>query len=131
MNTQSELMPQRTIKDARVAYKLSPSRVVINRGKDQGVSLDQVFLIYALGDVVIDPVENSELGQLEIVRGRGRVTHLQENLATVDSIEVKRERVKTLPGAGNFASFLGPSETQTISEAPFDDVEVGDYCRPI
>ena len=132
MSTQGALMPDHTVSGARVVYKLSPSRVVINRGKNHGVKIGQVFLIYDLGEVIIDPIENTELGQLEIVRGRGRVVHLQENLATVNSIEVDKERIRVTTGAATrLTSILGPEETEKISDAPFDGVEVGDYCRPI
>src|SRR6266508_2456411 len=60
--------------------------VVINRGSRDGIRGGQRFVIYAQSSEQIrDPESGELLGYLEIVKGTGKVTHLQERLATVES----------------------------------------------
>ncbi|MEX2120225.1 MAG: hypothetical protein WD847_11580 [Pirellulales bacterium] len=40
------------------------------------------FLIYDLSDPILDPETKEELGQLEIVKGRVKVGHVQEKMCT-------------------------------------------------
>ena len=76
---------------------------------------------------MIDPDTATSLGPLEIVKGRGRVVYLQEKIAHVVSIEEKSSRVRR-PGA---FGILLENISETVEEAPFDKVAVGDICRPI
>ena len=76
--------------EAKVVDVIDEFRVVINKGGSDGVSLGDRFLIYQIGDELFDPDTNESLGQLEIVRGQGRASHVQERMSTVTSIETKR-----------------------------------------
>jgi hypothetical protein len=69
----------------RVAHVLSDTRVVLNKGEKDGLKINQRFLIFGLRAEVLDPDTNQSLGILEEVRGTGRVIHLQERMATVES----------------------------------------------
>jgi hypothetical protein len=62
-------------------------RVVINAGQEQGVKQGHSFTIVALGETIVDPESKEELGQLEIVRGKTRVEHIQEKMTTLVSSE--------------------------------------------
>lgn len=64
--------------------------VVINAGAEKDVKVGMKFLVVGLGDVIRDPDSGEELEQLEIVRGRAEVVHVQPKLSTLKSIEVDR-----------------------------------------
>jgi len=119
--------PVSPLAGAKVVSAIDPSRVAINRGTAHGVRLGQRFLIYALGGEMTDPDTNESLGRIEIVRGTGKVTHVQEKLATLTSDRVRQRRVHTR------MSFihLGDSDETISEEVPFDEAERGDLARPI
>ncbi len=70
------------------------TRAVINRGSDHGVAVGQEFLIYTVGNEVVDPDTGESLGQIEIVHGRGRVQHVQPKMASLVSSETRMETRK-------------------------------------
>jgi hypothetical protein len=110
----------------RVAYVLDPYQVVLNKGSDDGLRLGQSVVIYIIGSDIIDPVTYLSLGPLEIVRGRGKVVHLQPKLATVRS----SERMPSSAIARGLISGIA-SRPAPYEELPFDGVEVGDLVKPI
>lgn len=118
-------LPARTV----VVKVISPRRVVISRGAADQVKDGQTFLVYALGEPLVDPNDGRDLGQLEIVKGRGKVIHLQERVATLESIEVERKRVRRTSAIGVMLAI--PETTETVNDAPFEDARIGDFCRPI
>lgn len=67
---------------------------VLNKGKVDGISEDDHFIILELGNEVIDPESGEHLGTLEIVKGKVRVFHLQEKMATLISDEFITETPK-------------------------------------
>src|SRR5262245_55255371 len=73
---------------AKVVSKIDDYKFVINRGVEHGVKLGANYLVFGLGDHLRDPDTGEDLGVLEIVRGRAKVTHVQEKLATLESTEV-------------------------------------------
>jgi hypothetical protein len=87
---QSRLAKVVHVIDPDMAY--APIEVVINRGLADGVKTGDRFLVFGDGPMINDPDTGKELGQLEVVRGRGEVVHVQEHLATIRSIERRRER---------------------------------------
>lgn len=102
----------------RVVKVSSQTEVVINLGAQNGLRQGQEVLIYAIGEELFDPETKESLGQLELVKGRGRVTHLQPRLATVENTETyKREQ---------FGMFGRGAELAT---APFRNPSVGDLVR--
>src|SRR5437762_2733110 len=68
-----------------VAYVADDTRVVLNRGRLDGVKIGQRFLVFGIGREIEDPRTKEKLGRLESVRGTGRVVHVQDHLATIDS----------------------------------------------
>lgn len=113
------------IKEAKIASVVDQYRVVINAGRIDDVKVGQRFLIYKIGDEVIDPDTDESLGRLEVVKGIGEVIHVQDRMATLqttDKHEIQRRSAWNL--------ILQPVE---ISKEPkaFIDPEVGDIARPI
>lgn len=131
-------MPEdpKTLFPAVVAAVVGESAVVINRGSADGLKKGGRFLIYGVGGEIVDPVSNQSLGQLELVRGTGTITHLQEHMATIESdmrtAPTKIRRVRKMPGL--MSTIYGDeieeyaSETDTIA---FKDVRVGDRVKPV
>lgn len=132
----------------KVVRIIDPYTIISNLGSDNSnIRLGQKFKIIKLGDPVIDPDTNEELGQLEIPCGTVEITHIQQKMSTMESCEYHkspdRKEIKiTHPNAaGNASSFLtmfrNIGETiETIvpgaeSKKSLGDVSVGDIIIPI
>lgn len=117
--------------------------VVLNAGSDRGVTLGKRFLIIGLGETIIDPDTNEELERLEIVRGKAQVTHVQERISTLRSVDLDRrgdvkEVTKVSARGLGLASLVGPQDTVTEVIKPGEerlkelkDVQVGDFAIAI
>jgi len=116
---------------ANVADIINPLRLVINRGENDGVRLQQRVLVYSVSNEEIkDPNTGESLGYLEIVKGTGRVVHLQDKLATIES-DKTRSYLRKLVSSYTF-SVPREQEVIEVSEpVPFEDPEVGDLVKPI
>ena len=128
---------QSDLAGAKVAAVLDPSTVVLNRGSERGVRLGQRFLIYTVGGEIVDPDTGEPLGHLEVVRGTGRVVHLQERICTVSS-DMKRPAGRTIRKSVSSPLTLwnlglgGDVEEQLPPEnVPFDAVDVGHLAKPV
>lgn len=121
----------------RVASVLGADRVVLNKGSADGFKYGQRFLIYAVGDEINDPETGKSLGKLEMVRGTGRVVHIQERMCTVQS-DMKANPLRTIrkttPG-NSWVNLIGGLSGEVIEEQlpptpiPFDSVAVGDQAK--
>ncbi|MCT7970416.1 hypothetical protein NG799_29310 [Laspinema sp. D1] len=120
-NLQNRIFP------ALVAQVINPSQLVINRGSLHGVKVGQRMLIYRTGDQEIkDPESGESLGYLELVKGTGKVIHVQEKICTIESDKKKAPR-RIIKNSWGF-----PEEDIIEGEAlPFDQPEVGDLVKPI
>jgi hypothetical protein len=110
----------------------SPCEVVVNGGTRHGVKIGDRFLVFGIGPEVSDPDSGDNLGRVELVRGRGEVTHVQDSLATLRSIEQSRgRRGKRI--TKQYGQFGGPIVEEDIQpeQLPFEGVAVGDVARPI
>lgn len=133
---------------ATIVTVLDDDKVVINRGSTHGVAEDQRFLVFALSESdIIDPDTGDSLGRLEIIKGTGKVTHLQEKMATVTSDRRSSGGNKTVtrktlpPNARWWVGALSTYSEPTIEEVtstpgesarlPFDAPSVGDKAKPI
>ena len=101
--------------------------VVINAGAEKDVKVGMKFLVVGLGDVIRDPDSGEELEQLEIVRGRAEVVHVQHKLSTLKSIEVDRqpdtrEIKKVTSRSTGIAALIGPQDVVTESITPSEPV---------
>lgn len=118
---------------ARVVEVVDRFKVVINRGGSD-IRKGQRFLIYGLGKELFDPETNESLGHLELVRGTGTVTHVQERVATITSDRRTAPQRRVIRPSGAYAVLSGRGE-ETIEEAgadlPFEEPERGDFAKPV
>ncbi|WP_431101226.1 hypothetical protein [Roseateles noduli] len=126
---------------AKVVKVIDKHTIVVNAGADKDLKVGKQFLIVGLGEAIVDPDTKESLGQLEVVRGKARVTHVQERIATLKSAEYEKQpdfkeikKVSTA-GKGGLANIFGPQETVTESikpaepvPKPFVEVMVGDLA---
>ncbi len=114
-----------------VGSNYSPYEVVVNRGKRHGVKIGDRFLVFGIGPEVSDPDTGENLGRVELVRGRGEVTHVQDSLATLRSTEQSRGRrgKRITKQFGQFGPII--EEDIQPEPSPFEGVAVGDVARPI
>lgn len=107
--------------------------IVINRGKKDGVSVGQRFLLYRLGGEVLDPDTRESLGNLEIIGGKAIVTHVQENMAILTSDEYEFEPRRVIKRETNMFYF---GEKEEVIEPqkkikPLSTVAIGDLAKRI
>ncbi|WP_420585093.1 hypothetical protein [Ruegeria sp.] len=120
----------------RVVQVIDEYTLVINSGEAAGVSSGDRFLVFRVGENVIDPKTGEDLGVLETVVGKARVTHLQERISTISSDQRENSpgrKVITRRTGG--IAVLGAS-VEEVEENPREDwmplkAEVGDLAKPI
>ncbi len=113
-------MPKRSW-PGTIAHLVNRYTVVVNRGKEDGVSLDQRVLVYADSDETItDPETGEPLGTLEHSRGSGTVTHVQEKMATIRTDVTEED-----------TSFRALTNPLRRVPTPFKGAKVGDKVKPI
>jgi Flagellar assembly protein T, C-terminal domain len=125
----------------KIAKILSPSKVVLAAGAQEGVLEGMQFAIYELGDVILDPETQQPLGQLELHKARVKVSQVQEHLsvATTLSRQVERSALDMIAPSiiGRYTETVYPklpldeSVSSTLSELPKLTVRVGDLVRSI
>jgi hypothetical protein len=78
--------------ETKIARIISPTQVVLAAGSAQGVREGMHFLIFELSEPINDPETGESLGQLELVKGRVKVAHVQEKMsyATTLNREISR-----------------------------------------
>lgn len=117
---------------ATVVAIINNRKLVINRGASQGIREGQRMLVYTVSAGEIqDPNTGESLGHLEIVRGTGKIVHVQEKMATLESDQIQSKKVR-MPSWIK----LGASTTETIEEEenqvlPFENPQVADIVKPI
>ena len=125
---------------ATVAKVIDQYQVVINRGLVHGVKPNQRFLVYRLdSEELKDPESGQPLGRVEIVRGTGVASHVQEGLTTIKSDAqaaperriIKRRPSGILAGLGGFSTEEEETITPSSDTLPFEEVAVGDLVKPI
>ena len=108
-------------------------KVVINAGHNEGIKNGQRFLIYALSDhEILDPDTKSSLGFLEIVKGTGRVVHVQEKMATIESDMYETSQPTKIIRKNPMYGF-GTTEEQTVSKdhIAFNNPKIGDFVKQL
>lgn len=111
-------------------------QIVINKGQNEGVKIGDQYLIYELGSEIFDPQTEQSLGRLEIVKGKGIVVHVQEKMATIESIE-KSSPSRTITKRKNrnpIISFQDSYEEVITGESEvvaFNNPKYGDYAKLI
>jgi hypothetical protein len=128
---------------ATVAKVIGQFDLVINRGREQGVREGAKFLVYGVGEEIVDPETNESLGNLELVRGIGVVTHVQEKISTITSAITKAPApiIRTTKiesrGVRGALALLG-NGNEVVEErkgdatpVPFSGAKIGDRARPL
>jgi hypothetical protein len=110
-------------------------KVAINRGSEHGIQVGQRFLLYRLSETDIkDPETGESLGYLEIVKGTGKVTHVQPKMSTIQSDRVSAAERRIIRRKSPL-TFMMPTEEEEIVPSgellPFDDPQVGDKAKPV
>jgi len=117
---------------AKVAQVVDLLTLVINRGSDDNVKMGQRFLVYGIGEDVIDPDTQQSLGALEVVRGTGVVTHLQPKLAVLKSDQRHTPQRRVVRQQQPVAMFPTVETTyEEPVEVEFDRPGVGDFAKPV
>lgn len=114
-----------------IEFRENDKEVVINRGTDHGVEDGMIYLIYLEGEEIVDPDTKESLGKLEIVCGRGKVTHAQAKMSTISCIEIERPvtRITRPRRSGWWDQFGSVTEEQTVETLPFKKVGPGALAR--
>ena len=101
--------------------------MILNVGSDDGVSKGDLYLVYALGEEIFDPDSGESLGQIEILKGRGKVTHVQRKMCTLESTSTRtiRRKMNSL-----LSSLYGSEEDEAITIS-FDEPVVGDLATKL
>ena len=112
--------------------------VVINQSTKQGVKHDDRFIVSGIGPHIIDPETGKDHGELELIRGQGVVTHVQDELATLRPVERSRTRppkriIREADASIRFFSNGRVLEEELAPEIemPFQGVCLGDFARKI
>jgi hypothetical protein len=134
-NTELLVTDKKTIFPANVVRVIDRYKLAINRGLEDGLRLGQRILVYKLSnEEIIDPNTEESLGYLEIVKGTGKVIHIQDRLSTIESD--KKEIKRTINNYNNpyIPRGFSSSASEVIESTeliPFDNPELGDLVKPI
>lgn len=114
-----------------IEFRENDKEVVINRGTDHGVEDGMIYLIYLEGEEIVDPDTKESLGKLEIVCGRGKVTHTQAKMSTLCCIEIEQPvtRITRPRRSGWWEQFGSVTEERTVKTLPFKKVGLGALAR--
>lgn len=131
-----KILIKRLIKVAKI---IDPYTLVINQGKQNRIEIGDKFQVYSTGEEIYDPDTKKGLGRLEIIRGTGRITHIQEKMSilTSDMKTESKRTLKTMRPSGSVATSLlnwGREEVEEQLPAkmvPFQNPEFGDIVRRV
>ncbi|PKP64191.1 MAG: hypothetical protein CVT85_11780 [Alphaproteobacteria bacterium HGW-Alphaproteobacteria-7] len=121
----------------KIIKLIDDATVVINRGLRDNIKIGDRFLVFGEGEEISDPDTGENLGVVEIVRGRVKVSHVQDKICTAKSIEVSTSAKKITRIQGDvWARAMGRQTEEIIEEPekfeePLDDPKIGDFVRPI
>ena len=103
--------------EGKVAKIVDPYTIVINKGSEDGVEEDVRFVIYELGDEIIDPVTRGSLGNFEYVKAKVKVTYTDEKYSIAETYETYPQPLPLTVGAA-----LAAIQTEQIRrrELPLD-----------
>ena len=95
----------------RILKILDQYKVIVNVGADSGIERNMDFIIYSEGETVKDPESNEDLGRLENVKARVKVSHMQEKFSILESSETETRRPEA---AGAWVEFFSRFSSQTV-----------------
>ncbi len=116
---------------AKVAKVIDQYKLVINKGKIDGIRESQRMLVYCIDNEEIkDPDTGKSLGFLELVRGSGRIIFVEEEYSILESDQI----VNRLLSPSYQAYMSTQIEMQKYLEKTlksFDNPQIGDLVKPI
>lgn len=118
----------------KVIKVIDDYKIVINKGSADGVAETDRFLVYYLGEEMIDPDTKENLGVLEIVCGEGKPEHIQERITTLVTRKQKTTKTKTVVKHNAFSALYGSTEETydpEVTMIPFEDVQEGCLFKQI
>jgi len=101
-----------------VARIMSPTQVVLAAGSMQGVREGMIFVIYELGEPILDPETGESLGQLEIIKGRVKTSHVQDKLSHARTLS--RSVTETI----NPLERINPLLPREVKKTVYDELRV-------
>lgn len=105
----------------RVVKVIDEYKLVINKGSHDGVTENNRFLIYRLGEELFDPETKQSLGTLELVCGEGSPEHIQAHLTTlVTSKRETRQSKKVIKHGGSGMSAMLYGLGNGVTEESYD-----------
>lgn len=114
----------------KVIKTINEYKLVINKGAQDGVVSSDRFLIYHLGEELLDPDTNESLGVLEIVCGEGKPEHIQDRITTLMSTRQKKTQSKTVIRRSGISAIYGGDVEETydpeVTLLPFDNLN--EHC---
>lgn len=122
------------MKPAKVIKIIDSYSVVVNIGIEDSIKEGDICLIYSIGEELFDPDTKESLGALEVVKGKGKVTHVQPKISTIKSIDEKRTRSILRPTLGGGINLIfGGREEETFETViePFQNIALGDFVKKI
>ncbi|TRV06741.1 MAG: hypothetical protein EWV41_13425 [Microcystis wesenbergii Mw_MB_S_20031200_S109] len=129
--TETPILSPKGTFPATVAKVIDNYKLVMNRGKQNGIREGQRMMVYRIDDEeILDPHTGESLGFLELVRGTGRIIFVQDKISIIETDQKKtyRKRIENPP----FALSSYKSEVVESDELkPFDNAKVGDLVKPI
>ena len=129
--------------EIRIAQVVDGETLVINRGSQDGITENDRFLVYEIGEQISDPITLEPLGKLEVVKGTATVFHLQDRISTIKSDMFKthpQKRIVRTPnpafsGLGGFFNMTRDTieeiETERVRQPFRNSVKIGDLVKII
>ncbi len=114
----------------KVIQVINEYKIVINKGSVNGVTENNRFLVYKLGDELFDPDTNESLGTLELVCGEAKPVHIQEHITTLYTTKTKTTRTKIVTKGGFFGNTEETHDPEVV-DVPFEDVDTDCFIRQI
>lgn len=118
---------------ALVVKVINDFTLTINRGSIHDISEGDKFLVYAIDkEELIDPETNESLGHLELIRGTGIASHVQDKMTTIKSNRYINGGRIIRRQSGALAVIGGETIEESGKELmPFDEPQKGDMVKPI
>lgn len=116
---------------ATVVKVIDDYKLVMNRGKQNGIREGQRMMVYRIDEEeILDPHTGESLGFLELVRGTGRIIFVQDKISIIETDQKKtyRKRIE------NYSLGLRSYKSEVVESdelKPFDNAQVGDLVKPI
>lgn len=121
-------------KNIKIVKIIDDYKLVINAGYEDGICENQKYLVYEVSDEeIFDPDTKKSLGFLELVKGTGKVTHVQEKMSTIESCVYENSSTKTIrknPWMGAIGDYVETTDSKK-TQCPFKDVKLNDFAKQV